>query len=268
MVLWLGVRSQPGEAQSAARPEVVVGLSVGSLTGGHLWSLPRQLVPVPPDGMDSLALGRRLLRPTLTMGVSATLYRSALVGYTVEALYLGFGTESRCTPLGPFVPDSRNLNEAACNGIEGRRTNHLAVALQGGVTLRSNAGSGSHFSVRALAGAAYLARSLTLLQARVGLPPPGTSTTVALLEERSPVSFTWIASVSAGARLKLSRDYNAAVQIGDIAIGLPVPTGPADWASSAFLARPTAPVARRAFHFPTLSVALDLVLGRERQRRY
>lgn len=273
-VVFLGAHTQTSRAQSGARPEFVIGLSVGALSGGPLWNLPRQLAPVPPDSTDSLTLARRLLRPSLVLGLDLTLFRRAHVGYTIELLYLGFATESRCAPLGPFVQDSLRLNEQACTDIQGRRMPSSAVAVLGGLAARSNAGGGSYFFLRALAGAAYLARSLTEMagEARVLLQTDSGTvlvpTRVVFLEEKEPASLTWIATVSGGARIAVSRDYNLAVQVSDVLVGLPVPTGPGSPASDPLFRRSLAPVARRAFHFPTISVALDLVFGRARDRRY
>jgi len=273
-IVFLGTHTQTSRAQAGARPEFVIGLSVGELSGGPLWNLPWQLAPVPPDSTDSLTLGRRLLRPSLVLGLDLTLFRSPLIGYTIEAQYLGFSTESSCAPLGPYVRDSVRLNEQACSDIQGRRMPSRAVAVLGGLTARSNAGGGSYFFLRALAGAAYLARSLTEMagEARVLLQTDSgivlVPTRVVFLEEKEPVSLTWIATVSGGARIAVSRDYNLAVQVSDVLVGLPVPTGPGSPASDPRYRRSLAPVARRAFHFPTISVAVDLVFGRARDRRY
>lgn len=271
--LCLGALVEPARAQSRTQPEFVLSVSAGSLRGDRLWSLPLQPAWAPSGRRDSLALSRWLVSPSVVVAVAATRYRSALVGTTVEATYLGFVTSSGCASLGGFAPDSFRRNERACNSLNGRRIGNGALALQGGFTLRTNAGSGSHFFVLALAGAAYLGRSMVPMSADVEGPVIDTSSVPAriqvdLLGERKSIAFTWIATMAAGARIAMSGDYSASVQVGDMVVGLPVPTAAAEIPSAAQPGSPLAPVGRRTFHFPTMAVSIDLVFGRGRQRRY
>lgn len=272
-VLCLGALAEPSRAQSRTQPEFVLGFSVGSLRGDRVWSLPLQVAWAPSGRRDSLALSRWLVSPSVVVAVAATRYRSALFGYTMEATYLGFVTTAGCAPLGDFAPDSLRRNERACTRLRGRRAGNGALALQGGLTLRSNAGSGSHFFVRALAGAAYLGRSMTPMSADIEGPATDSSGApvsirVDLLGEQKSVAFTWIATMAAGARIAMSADYSASVHVGDVVVGLPVPMAAADVPADAEPGRALAPVGRRTFHFPTMAVSIDLVFGRGRQRRY
>ena len=271
--LCLGVLAPPAPAQSPGQPEFVLSISAGSLRGDRVWRLPLQPAWAPAGRRDTLALSRWLVSPSVVVAVAATRFRSSLVGTTVEAMYLGFVATSGCAALGGFAPDSLQRNERACAGLQGRRTGNGALALQGGLTLRSNAGSGSHFFVRALAGAAYLGRSMVPMSAEVegaatdssGAPIP---MRVDLLGERKSIAFTWIATMAAGARIAMSADYSASVQVSDVVIGLPVPAAAADVPPASQPGSPLAPVARRRFHFPTMAVSIDFVFGRGRQRRY
>ena len=68
-------------AQSERRPELVFTIGVGEASGGQLWTIDPQLAPA-VRGPDTLALGRRLLRPSLVAAFGAQLYLSPHVGYT------------------------------------------------------------------------------------------------------------------------------------------------------------------------------------------
>lgn len=255
-------------AQRASQPEYAVSITAGVLRGDRLWSISPQPVWAPSGARDSLALTRRLLQPSLVLRVAATRFASHHVGIGVEASYLGLVSASRCEALSEWATDPDHLNALGCDAVDGRRTSHAALAVQAGLVARSNDGSGSHFFARGSAGVAYLARSLTTLRADVETAASNLVTLerVDLLGERTSAAFTWVASASAGVRVAMGATTNVAVEVGDVLMGLPVPTAAGTVPDPG--GAPLAPVAHRVFHFPTLSLSLDVVLNRSRARRY
>jgi hypothetical protein len=250
-------------AQSSSRPELVFTISVGEAIGGHLWTVGAQPV-LSVGGIDTVGLGRRLLRPSLVAGFGAQLYLSPHIGYTVEASFLGLATASQCTPPAAFAYDPERLNQQACASIQNKRVYTNAVALQGGLTARTTAGRGVQGYLRAVGGVAVLGGSFVTTAGAV--LASDTSVTGVLsdefLSEKSSPSLTWVATLGGGLTMTLGRSYNVRFEMSEVFIALPVPTGPGQAGST------IAPTGWRTLHLPTLTVGLDVLLERRSVRRY
>lgn len=259
-------------AQATRGPELVFTIAAGEASGGQLWTVNPQLAAA-VRGPDTLALSRRLLRPSLVAAFGAQLYLSPHFGYTLEATFLGLATESRCTALAPFSLDAQHANQQACGAIENKHTYTNAVALQGGLTARATLGRGAQGYLRAVGGVALLGGSFVNTESSILVSNaadslgPGLAIRAFLDEDKSR-SLTWVATVGAGLTMALGSSYNLRFEIGEIFIALPVPGGPGDVTNDPHRLRPVAPVRWRTIHLPSLTLGLDVLLERRSVRRY
>ena len=253
-------------AQSPRGPQLVFTIAAGEAIGEHLWTINPQFA-LAARGPDTVALGRRLLRPSLVAAFGAQLYITPHIGYTLEATFLGLATESQCTALAPF---SLAENQEACTAIQNKHTYTNAVALQGGLTARATIGRGAQGYLRVIGGAALLGGSFVTTEGAIlvadSLGPR--ITTWSFLDEETSHALTWVATVGGGLTMALGSSYNVRFEIGEVFIALPVPSGPGDIANDPRRLRPVAPVRWRTFHLPSLTLGLDVLLERRTVRRY
>ncbi len=259
-------------AQSPERPLLILSMGAGYVTGGRIWRLDRQYAlvfpPVTSGEIDSVALGR-LFRPGFEAGLGVTLFRSPHIGLSAEISFLGISTESRCSPLGPFAADSRNVNERACVDIQGKLIRTNATALQAGATWRPAAEARVQPYLRAVGGLALLGGSFVETGGVVAVPasadPAQTSfVSQVFLAEQDRRELTWVATLAAGVTMETAPGYQLRFEVRDIMTNIPSVTGPGDYLSSP----PFAQVGSRTVHLLALTVAFDLVLERQRTRRY
>lgn len=250
-------------AQSSSRPELVFTIAAGEASGGQLWTVNPQLA-FAARGPDTVALSRRLLRPSLVAAFGAQLYLSPHLGYTLEATFLGLATESQCTALAPFSLDTQHANQQACTAIENQHIYTNAVALQGGLTARATLGRGAQGYLRAVGGVALLGGSFVNTEGTILVSDTsGPSVSARLiLTDPSSRTLTWVATVGGGLTIALGPSYNVRLEMGEVFIALPVPIGPGDVAST------VAPVGWRTIHLPSLTLGLDVLLERRTVRRY
>ncbi len=260
----------PAAAQTPDEPNLILTISAGYLTGGDLWSLPRQFVlaaTTPSHTWDSVALGRRL-RPGLAATLTATMFFSPHLGYTAEAGFFGIGTTSRCVPLGPYTQTTDMANQQACLLINGENARSDVVGFLGGLTYRFTTGGVQPY-LRASGGLAILGSSF-VEEAEVVQTSGNGASLVYFLADQNHKTLTWMLSLGAGAMLPLAPGYQLRFEARDIIVPLPYPTGPAaDTAAIAGeLAQPQPPVGLRTMHLPTFTVGLEVVLERKRGHRY
>lgn len=255
-------------AQSANQPQLVIGMTAGFVTGPQLWHLDRQLVSALYGAVDSVSL-QRLFRTGFVAGVGATLYRSPHLGYSVEIAFLGLPTESRCAPKGPYAPDPQHINEQACVTIQGRGIPTTAATFQAGLTWLARPRAALQPYVRGLAGIAVLGGSFVTTEGRVSLPSTDPTTPSAILgrsflDDPKKGGLTWIATLALGASLRINEGYRVRFEFRDMVLNVPIPSGP----STLLTGPPYAPLGSRTIHLPGFAVWFDLLMERERVRRY
>ena len=255
-------------AQSPERPLLIISMDAGYVTGGSIWRLDRQYALVSSGELDSLTLSRRF-RPGFTVGVGATLFHSPHFAYTLEISFLGLTTESRCASLGPvaspFAPDSAHINQQACEDIQGKSIPTNAAAFQLGGTWRIVTQGLAQPYVRLVGGVAILGGSFIEASGRVFLDSLGSPTRARVfLAEQNRRETTLLATLAAGVTLEAAPGYQLRFEARDIIARIPTVTGPGDYTQL----EPFAQVGSRTVHLLALTVALDLVLERQRTRRY
>lgn len=273
IVAALAALASRAPAQSPERPLLVLSMGAGYVTGGSIWRLDRQYAlvfpPVTSGEVDSVALGR-LFRPGFEAGLGVTLFRSPHIGLSAEISFLGISTESRCSPLGPFAADSRNVNERACVDIQGKLIRTNAAAFQAGATWRPAAEARVQPYLRAVGGLALLGGSFVETGGVVAVPPASGDTARAsfvsqvFLADQDRRELTWVATLALGVTMEAGPGTQLRFEVRDIMTNVSSVTGPGDHLSSP----PFAQVGSRTVHLLALTVALDLVLERQRTRRY
>jgi hypothetical protein len=254
----------PARAQSPDAPLLTISMHAGWITGPTLWHLPAQIAPASPDSSDVVALGR-LFRPGFAAGVSASLFRSPHLAYTVAIDFLGISTESRCSGPATWVFYGDNLNQQACTGIQGATVRTSAVALQGGLTWRPIATGRVQPYLEALGGIAYLAGSFVESSATVYNPSGdsiGTSfVTRMFLGDPNHRSITWVSTLSAGFTLEMSPGTQLRFAARDVITDVPVATGP----GNPLVIDVPAQMGSKVVHLLSFTVGLDIVLEQSRR---
>ena len=267
-------------AQSPQQPTLILTINGGLTSGGDLWTLPRQLVPVigatDPNGQfDTLRLGRRL-RPGIVASLVATLHRSRHVGYAFEVGYFGLDSEGRCEAIVPFHPDAGTpapemKNQQACEAAQGNHFGTNVIGFQGGLVYRLTPPGPVSPYVRATGGLAALGSSYVQTITRV-LAPQGCASTgsntcnIALLVQQRRVSATWSGTLAAGLSWAFGPGYQLRLEARDFIVSLPI----ASDSTTPTTANPD-PVARvgsRTKHVLILTAGLDVILERRHRRRY
>jgi hypothetical protein len=260
-------------AQTGEQPNLIFTISGGYLTGGELWSVPRQLAPVTAvasNGWDTLRLGRRI-RPGFAATLGATYFASPHLGYNAEAGFFGIGTESACTPAAPYTPDPPDFkNQQACQYIQGENIRGNVVGFLGGLIWRFTTRGNQPF-VRAAVGVGILGNSYVETFAPIIYHAAGDTIAEAnllFLSDSSQGKVTWMVSLGAGATLPLGPGYQLRIEARDLITSLPVATGAASDTIAILRGIPQPPTAWRVVHVPTITVGLDIVLEKRRGRRY
>lgn len=261
----------PAGAQTPEQPNLIFTISGGILTGGELWSIPRQLAFVQQGATgnlwDTVSLGRKL-RSGFSATLSATYFRSPHLGYSLEAGFFGLESVSSCAPIGQFNLTADNQNTQACNYLQGQNLRGDAVGLLAGLIYRFTI-RGIQPYIRAGGGGAILGSSYVEAVAPV-LVSGGNTSTVYFLADQNHKELTWMVSLGVGVMVPLSPGYQLRFEARELIVPLPYPTGPATdtgaVANSGALPQP--PIALKVVHVPTLMVGLDVVLERRRGRRY
>jgi len=260
----------PARAQTPDQPSLMFTISGGVLTGGRLWTIPQQLA-LASNGAgytwDTVSLGRSL-RTGFAATLAATYFRTPHLGYVVEAGFFGIGSEAQCAPVVPFHATTDNVNQKACNYLQGQNLRGDAVGLLGGVVWRFMTG-GTQPYVRAAAGGAILGSSFAEAVAPVLVSGNGQST-VWFLADQNHKELTWMVSVGAGVMLPLAPGYQMRFEVRDLIVALPYPTGPATdtGAVANSNALPQPPISLKTMNITSVMIGLDVVLERRRGRRY
>ena len=263
----LAALASPLSAQSPEDPRLAFSTFGGYVGGGGAWQLNRQLAAVVSGEMDTLTLGRAF-KPGVALGLGISLFRSPHLGLGLELAFFGTTTESRCRPIGAYAYDSQQVNQQACEDAQGKTIRTNAVAIQPGLTWRLITRGPAQAFVRASAGAAILGGSFVDTRGTVYLSGVGDTLgpfrARIFLDEEGGREVTWVATLAAGATLEMAPGYQLRFELRDLILNVPVVTGPADYLAI----YPYPEVGRKTFHLPTLTVGFDIVLERERRRRY
>lgn len=245
-------------AQTVDQARVVIGISIGRIGGSDLWDVARQpiLSVLEPGVPDTFRLHREV-RPGLTIGVHGTLFVSPHFGLTGEFTYLGLGTGDACTLLND---DGDASLVGVCNALANQSGHGAAFALQVGGVARLSSGSAVQPYLKGLVGVASTPSStVELIAPDADLYGSGTLVVYRDFHWNNQRP-TW--TVAAGLATAPSQGLQLRLELRDTWLAQSVVTG-------STVTQNVEPPNRTVLKaFPSILLGFDIVLKRQRGRRY
>ena len=231
---------------------IIFTVSGAYIQGRGLWTVPIQPVQDPPFG-DNFSLNRSI-KANFGAGFSGAYFAGEHVGLTADFFLLGLGYDDACRILG--TPESAR-NVQVCRDIDEQEKSAAAVTVSAGANFRFFSREFVSPFARASVGLLFSNQSSVLTQ---GVSNSGVLLTVFEDEKRTRVSPALALGV--GATMPISRGYHLRWEVRDNIVGIEAVTGP----TSAPRFEP--PHERRYKHMFSVLIGVDVVLERNRGRRY
>jgi len=255
-MLWTPLAAQ----RTRDRPTLIFTVSGAYLDGVGLWSVPDQ--PVTDNDIvpltDHFAVTRSVKR-TIGAGFSGTYYKGTHLGLTGEAFLLGLGYDDTCRLV---APAQSTLNVERCNSIDERERSAAAVSTSVGLVYRIASDEFISPFVRASAGMLINNQSPLLLvgSAQRQSGPPAE---LIIYDDHNPGTRIRPAfALGVGTTIAAGKGYQLRWEIRDNIVGIQAVTG-------AIAGRGEVPPHETVYkHLFSLNVGLDVILERQRGRRY
>jgi hypothetical protein len=243
------------------RPTLIFTVSAAYLDGVGLWSVPDQ--PVTDNDIvpltDHFGLTRGVKR-TLGGGFSGTYYKGTHLGITAEAFLLGLGYDDTCRLVAP-AQSTRNV--ARCSSIDEKERSAAAVAVSAGLVYRIASDEFISPFLRASAGFLINNQSPLLLVAEAPATPTGPPAELIIYDD--PNNGTRLRpafGLGVGTTVAAGKGYQLRWEIRDNIVGIQAVTG-------AIAGRGEVPPHKTVYkHIFSLNLGLDVILERQRGRRY
>jgi hypothetical protein len=267
--LFLALTAGIGRAQTRPEPRLIFSIFGGVALHGNLWQIDKQplLQTFGPVVWDTLRLTRTVASGP-TVGLSATLYRGAHLGFTAEAQYFSLKLDDTCVLLFEN-PDSQSRNAQVCEGITAQSRTASVVAFTVGVADRFAVRSAFVPFVHVQAGITSRSSSLLYTAGVFQQVEPdvttGELTTVlynrVVIEDLGRTTLNPTAGAGLGFMWAIAPGYQLRMELRDHILVLSKATGPANdngVVSSTSVLQ----------HSPALIFGFDIVLEQRRGRRY
>lgn len=249
----LALTIAPAAAQRTGDRATLVFTVSGAFIGGKgLWTVPNQPVQEPPLE-DTFVLSRNI-KPTFGAGFSGSYYAGEVVGITADALLIGLGYEDSCRLT---APAESARNQQVCQDIDESDKSAAAVTMSVGGVFRIFSREFISPFARINAGLLFTNQSSVLTQ---GVDNEGTLLTIFEDEKRTRVTPSF--AIGIGATFPLGRAYHLRWEVRDNIVGIERVTGPT--AAPRFIP----PHSREYKHLFSVLIGIDVVLERQRGRRY
>ena len=237
------------------RSQLVFTISGAYIGGTGLWSVPAQ--PLSFDEFtDNLTLSRSI-SSTFGAALGGTYYAGDKLGLTAEAFLMGLGYDDSC-----FTSASSEKVRIVeiCNDIDRQEKSAAAVALSvGGIYRVASREFISPFA-RASVGLLLMNQSSVLTQGESSTAAGRSLTIIYQDDTRSRVRPA--VALGIGATMVLSRGYHLRWEVRDNIVGIERVTGPVQQVNQI-------PPHETAYkHLFSVFIGLDVILERERGRRY
>jgi hypothetical protein len=250
----LVVSTGPLEAQRTGdRARLIFTVSGAYVQGKGLWTVRDQPVLDGPSTIDHLGITRSIM-PTLGAGLSGTYFAGEHVGLTADAFLLGLGYEDNCVTL-TGVQSAQTAE--VCDDIDDNERRAAAVTLSGGAVFRFFSREAISPFARVSAGLLFSNQSSVLTQ---GFSDEGVQLTI--YEDEKDTRVGPALAIGVGASMPLGRAYQLRWEVRDNIVGIERVTG----ATSD--ARFEPPHERTFKHLFSVLIGIDIVLERQRGRRY
>jgi hypothetical protein len=248
------VSAGPLEGQRTGdRARLIFTVSGAYVQGKGLWTVRDQPVLDGPNTIDRLGISRSIM-PTFGAGLSGTYFAGEHVGLTADAFLLGLGYEDNCT----LITGVQSAQTAeVCDDIDDNERRAAAVTLSAGAVFRFFSREAISPFARINAGLLFSNQSSVLTQ---GFSNDGVQLTI--YDDEKDTRVGPALAIGVGASMPLGRAYHLRWEVRDNIVGIERVTG----------ATPDArfePPHERTFkHLFSLLIGIDVVLERQRGRRY
>lgn len=256
-VALLAMLAAPAAAQRTRdRPTLIFTVSGAYVDGIGLWTVPDQRVDdlsaIPVT--DHFFLSRRVKR-TVGAGFSGTYYRGTHLGLTAEAFLLGLGYDDVCRIA---EPAQSTLNVQRCQSIDERQRSAAAVVASTGLIYR--VASDEFISPFVRAGVGFLINNQSPLLV-VGQASNGAELII-YDDDNKGTRLRPAFALGLGTTIAAGKGYQIRWEIRDNIVGIQTVTGPE-------AGRGQVPPHQTSYkHIFSLNVGLDVILERQRGRRY
>ncbi|MEO6056530.1 MAG: hypothetical protein ABIQ49_06800 [Gemmatimonadales bacterium] len=238
------------------RPTLIFTVSGAYLGGVGIWSVNQPVADL-SDGenplVDTYILNRSTKR-SLGAGFSATYYQTRHVGLTAEAFLLGLGYDDSCRLQ---EPAQSALNVSRCQSIEQKERSAAAVATSVGAIYRIASDEFISPFARVSVGLLINNQSPLLLVGEARQ-----AELVIYDDENKGTRLRPAFGLGVGTTIAAGRGYQLRWEIRDNIVGIQRVTGPSS-------TRGQVPPNETAYkHIFSLNVGFDVILERQRGRRY
>jgi hypothetical protein len=248
------VSAGPLEGQRTGdRARLIFTVSGAYVQGKGLWTVRDQPVLDGPSTIDHLGISRSIM-PTFGAGLSGTYFAGEHVGLTADAFLLGLGYEDNCT----LITGVQSAQTAeVCDDIDDNERRAAAVTLSGGAVFRVYSREAISPFARVNAGLLFSNRSSVLTQ---GFSNEGVQLTI--YDDEKDTRVAPALAIGVGASMPLGRAYHLRWEVRDHIVGVERVTG------ASADARFEPPHERTFKHLFSVLIGIDVVLERQRGRRY
>jgi hypothetical protein len=249
-------------AQSTAdQARLVLSVNAGYIPGTSGWRVVGQPLYddqfADPVHVDTLSINRSI-RPSFSFGAQAIYFAGDHIGFLGEAQLIGLGFQDSCART--FATVSAR-NTAVCADIDNAEISGSAVLVGAGAIFRVNSRrTVSPFARVGLGGVVSSQSSIRM----VGHFPnaDGEPVEVSLYPDETSTRLTGAATLALGFTAVIGRGYQVRWEVTDRIVGVRGVTGPTAQDGA------PPPTSLRYRHLIGLQVGFDVVLERERGRRY
>jgi opacity protein-like surface antigen len=245
-------------AQTVDRARLVIGISIGRIGGSDLWDVARQpiLSMLEPEVPDTFQLHRGI-QAGITVSAHGTYFVSPHFGVTGELTYLGLATQDACTLLNN---DGDASLAQTCETLNNQVGTSSVYALQVGGVAWLSPGTTIQPYLKGLIGIASTPTS-TVATAATDIDLNGVGTLTIYRDSRwSSERPTW--TLAAGLATAPSQGIQVRLEIRDTWLAQSIVMG----------ANPTQnvepPMRSVIKSFPSILLGFDIVLRKQRGRRY
>jgi len=251
----LALMATPAAAQKQGdQATLVFTVSGAYIQGKGLWGVQRQ--PIQDGAFTDFYNLRRDIKSTLGASLAGTYYPGANVGLTAEAFLLGMGYDDTCTL---DVPSESVRSTEVCNDIDRQEKSAAAVTLSAGAVFRIAPREFISPFARVSAGLLFTNQSSVLT---AGVSPTNGGALLVVYDDDKQSRVLPAFALGVGTTFTINRGYYLRWEVRDNYAGVVTVTGTT---AVPGLVPPHETVYKHLF---SVHIGLDVVLERERGRRY
>jgi len=244
-------------AQTNDEARLTLGIALGYIGSMSLWDVASQPVFSPANEPDLFHLHREV-RSDITIAGHATYYPGPHLGFTGEFTYLGLGTTDACT----IVHDNGDLElRAVCDALKGTLGTASTTVVHGGIVYRPFSRTFLQPYFKGVVGLAFTPASTVAMRSTYGaIADTALINTIYKDDDWKVIRPSW--SVGVGVSTAATSGYQIHVEIRET------------WLTMGVVDAPTSAQGFVPAHssvlkgFPSVLVGFDVVLARQRGRRY